>query len=79
MSDHALASRCSVNLAGLERFVLQAMTLRYVVGLLLYLEAFAIAFVSVAASLALIVALALVFVLPEPFDLSNNDRCGAVK
>ncbi len=77
--DHTLVGGCSVNLAGLEPFVLRAMTLRHVVGLLLYLEAFALAFVSVAASLALIVVLAPVFVLPEPFDLSKNDRCGAVR
>ncbi len=80
MSDHALAGRCSVNLAGLEPSVLRAMTRRYVVGLPLYLGAFALTFVSVAASLALIVVLGLVFGLPEPFDRSKNgDSGGAVR
>ncbi len=45
---------------------LRAMTRRYVFGMLLYVLAFALAFVSPAASLALIVILALIFVLPEP-------------
>ena len=40
------------------------MTRRYVIGVLLY----TVAFVSVVASLALILALALLFVLPEPGD-----------
>ena len=80
MSDHALAGRCSVNLAGLEPCVLRAMMRCYVVGLLLYLGAFALTFVSVAASLALIVVLGLVFGLPEPFDRSKNgDSGGAVR
>jgi uncharacterized membrane protein len=46
--------------------LLRAMTRRYVFGMLLYILAFAIAFFSAAASLALIVVLALIFVLPEP-------------
>ena len=46
--------------------LLRAMTRRYVLGMLLYVAAFALAFVSAAASLALIVILALIFVLPEP-------------
>jgi hypothetical protein len=80
MSDHALAGRFSVNLAGLETSVLRAMTRRYVVGLMLYVGAFALTFVSVAASLALIVVLGLVFGLPEPFDRSKNgDSGGAVR
>ena len=80
MSAHALAGRCSVNLAGLEPSVLRAMTRRYVVGLLLYLGAFVLTFVSVAGSLALIAVLALVFGLPEPFDRSKNgDSGGAVR
>jgi hypothetical protein len=37
-----------------------------VFGMLLYILAFALAFFSAAASLALIVILALIFVLPEP-------------
>ena len=54
--------------------VLRSMTSRFVLGMLLYLVAFALAFVSVAASLALIVALTLLFILPEPGDRSNKDR-----
>ncbi len=46
--------------------LLRAMTRRYVLGMLLYALAFALAFVSPVASLALIVILALLFVLPEP-------------
>ena len=42
------------------------MTRRYVFGMAAYLVAFAIAFVNVAASLILIVVLALLFALPEP-------------
>jgi hypothetical protein len=80
MSDHALSGRFSVNLPGLEPSVLRAMTRRYVVGLMLYVGAFALTFVSVAASLALIVVLGLVFGLPEPFDRSKNgDSGGAVR
>ena len=45
---------------------LRAMTLRYVIGMLLYVGAFALAFVNVTLSLAIIVGLALLFVLPEP-------------
>lgn len=67
----------------LEPSVLRAMTRRYVVGPLLYLAAFALAFVSVAASLALIVVLALIFVLPEPGDwfkkADRRARRGAVR
>ncbi len=54
--------------------VLRAMTRRFVLGMLLYIVAFALAFVSVAASLALIVALALLFVLPEPGERPQKDR-----
>lgn len=50
----------------LDPYLLRAMTRRYVLGMLLYMLAFALAFVSPAASLALIVILALIFVLPEP-------------
>ena len=52
--------------------LLRAMTRRFVFGMLLYVIAFALAFVSPAASLALIVILALIFVLPEP-DGSRGD------
>jgi len=49
-----------------DPLLLRAMTRRYVFGMLLYILAFALAFLSPAASLALIVILALIFVLPEP-------------
>jgi uncharacterized membrane protein len=50
----------------LDPSLLRAMTRRYVFGTFAYLVAFALAFVNVAASLILIVVLALLFVLPEP-------------
>ena len=50
----------------IDPLLLRAMTRRYVVGMLLYILAFALAFFSPVASLALIVVLALIFVLPEP-------------
>jgi uncharacterized membrane protein len=45
--------------------LLRAMTRRYVLGMVLYGLAFVLAFVSASASLALIVILALLFILPE--------------
>jgi hypothetical protein len=42
------------------------MTLSYTGGMILYIATFALAFVSVVASLVLIVGLALLFVFPEP-------------
>ena len=42
------------------------MTLSYTGGMILYIATFALAFVSVAANLVLIVGLALLFVFPEP-------------
>jgi uncharacterized membrane protein len=50
----------------LDPSLLRAMTRRYVFGMGAYFVAFALAFVNVAASLILIVILALLFVLPEP-------------
>jgi uncharacterized membrane protein len=50
----------------LDPSLMRAMTRRYVFGMLLYMLAFALAFLSPVASLALIVILALIFVLPEP-------------
>ena len=50
----------------LDPSLLRAITRRYLFGMFAYLVAFAIAFVNVAASLILIVVLALLFVLPEP-------------
>jgi uncharacterized membrane protein len=45
--------------------LLRAMTRRYVLGMVFYILAFVLTFVSSAASLALIVILALLFILPE--------------
>lgn len=59
-TNHRLVSR------DLDPASLRAMTRRYIVGMVLYIFAFALAFVSPVASLALIVVLALLFVLPEP-------------
>lgn len=42
------------------------MTRRYVVGMVLYVATFALTFLSVTLSLALIVGLALLVILPEP-------------
>lgn len=50
----------------LDPATLRAMTRRYIAGMLLYIAAFALAFVNIVLSLALIVGLALVFILPEP-------------
>ena len=50
----------------LDPSLLRAMTRRYLAGTLAYLFAFVLSLVNVTASLALIVALALLFVLPEP-------------
>lgn len=60
----------------LDRSLLRAMTRRYVAGMALYVLAFALAFFSAAASLALIVGLALLFVLPEPGERSGKERPG---
>jgi len=57
-----------------DPLLLRAMTRRYVFGMLLYILAFALAFVSPAASLALIVILALIFVLPEPEGSRSTSR-----
>ena len=58
--NHRLVDRA------VDPLLLRAMTRRYVLGMLLYILAFALAFLSPAASLGLIILLALVFVLPEP-------------
>lgn len=52
----------------------RAMTRRYVLGAFFYVLAFALAFVSLAASLALLVGLALVFILPEPSERTPRHR-----
>jgi uncharacterized membrane protein len=61
---------------GLEPSLLRAMTRRYLLGTVAYVLVFLLAFVNVAASLALIVALALLFVLPEPGDRARKERSG---
>ena len=53
--------------------LLRSMTRRYVAGMVLYILAFALAFVSVVVTLLLIVALALLFVLPEPGERSRKN------
>ncbi len=58
----------------LDPALLRAMTRRYVFGMVAYLVTFALAFVNVAASLVLIVILALLFVLPEPGERSKPPR-----
>jgi uncharacterized membrane protein len=60
-----------------DALLLRAMTRRYVFGMLLYILAFALAFVSPAASLALIIILALLFVLPEPDGARGTGRSSA--
>ena len=45
--------------------LLRSMTRRYVVGMALYILAFALAFINVVVTLLLIVGLALLFILPE--------------
>jgi uncharacterized membrane protein len=57
-----------------DPLLLRAMTRRYVFGMLLYILAFVLAFVSPTASLALIVILALIFVLPEPQGPGSSRR-----
>jgi uncharacterized membrane protein len=58
----------------LDPFLVRAMTRRYVLGMAAYLFAFLLAFVNVAASLILIVVLALIFVLPEPGERAKFSR-----
>jgi hypothetical protein len=58
----------------LDPTTLRAMTRRYVAGMVLYLIAFALAFISIVLSLALIVGLALLFVLPEPRSRSVDPK-----
>jgi uncharacterized membrane protein len=58
----------------LDPVLLRMMTRRYVFGMVSYLVAFTLAFVNVAASLVLIVVLALLFVLPEPGERTKIVR-----
>ena len=57
----------------LDPYLLRAMTRRYLAGTLAYLFAFVLSLINVTASLALIVALALLFVLPEPGDRARKE------
>ena len=58
----------------LDPSILRTMTRRYIFGMIAYLVAFALAFFNVTASLALIVVLALLFVLPEPGERTKPPR-----
>ena len=60
----------------LDPSLVRAMTRRYLLGTVAYLLVFVLAFVNVAASLILIVVLALLFVLPEPGDRAGKERAG---
>ena len=60
----------------LDPSLVRAMTRRYLLGTVAYLLVFLLAFVNVAASLILIVILALLFVLPEPGDRAGKERAG---
>ena len=71
--NHRLVDR------SLDPSLLRAMTRRYVLGMLPYVVAFALAFVSSAASLALIVILALIFILPEPNGSSGAQHPTALR
>ena len=70
-SDHRLVDR------NLNPVTLRAMTQRYVAGMLLYITAVALAFVNTVLSLALIVGLALVFILPEPGSSPEETKASA--
>ena len=60
----------------LDPSLLRVMTRRYLLGTVAYLLVFLLAFVNVAASLILIIILALLFVLPEPSDRAGKERAG---
>jgi uncharacterized membrane protein len=60
----------------LDPSLVRAMTRRYLLGTVAYLMVFVLAYVNVAASLILIVILALLFVLPEPGDRAGKERAG---
>ena len=60
----------------LDPSLVRAMTRRYLLGTVAYLLVFVLAYVNVAASLILIVILALLFVLPEPGDRAGKERAG---
>jgi len=56
---------------------LRAMTRRYVAGMVLYAVTFALTFVNAVLSLALVVGLALLFVLPEPGSRAGKPEASA--
>ncbi len=56
---------------------LQAMTWRYLAGMVLYVVTFALTFINVVLSLALVVGLALLFVLPEPGSRPEKPEASA--
>jgi uncharacterized membrane protein len=58
----------------LEPSLLRTMTRRYLAGMVAYLFTFVLSFVNVTASLALVVVLALLFVLPEPGERAETAR-----
>ena len=58
----------------LDPAIVRAMTRRYVLGAFFYVLAFLLAFISLAASLALLVGLALIFILPEPSERTPQHR-----
>ena len=60
----------------LDPSLVRAMTRRYLLGTVAYLLVFVLAYVNVAASLILLVILALLFVLPEPGDRAGKERAG---
>ena len=73
---YATVNRRLVN-RNLDPHQLRTMTRRYLLGMVAYLLVFLLAFVNVAASLALIVALALLFVLPEPGERTSEKESPA--
>jgi uncharacterized membrane protein len=73
---YATVNRRLVN-RDLDPYLLRTMTRRYLLGMVAYLFVFLLAFVNVAASLALIVALALLFVLPEPGERTSEQESPA--
>ena len=60
----------------LDPSLVRAMTRRYLLGTVAYLLVFVLAYVNVAASLILLVILALLFVLPEQGDRAGKERAG---
>ncbi|MDX6380766.1 MAG: potassium channel family protein [Rubrobacteraceae bacterium] len=61
----------------LDPATLRAMTQRYIAGMVLYIVTFALTFVNSVLSLALVVSLALLFVLPEPGSRPRKPEASA--